>query len=241
MLRCLAVVAPNGKNGETFMKIGIFTAMEKESRSFLQHAEKQFFIGAFTVYQLKLANHDAFLCCPPSVGEIAASAACQMLISHFGVEVVLNFGVVGSLTQSAAVLSTMYVGSVVHYDMDLREIDPVPLGRYTCFDDIAVNCDENLLKKAQLVAPLPIVRCASADKFVGSPQAKMQLNAQFGADICDMESAGVLFCCKFNNVPCLLVKCVSDSLVGESGEYMQNAEEAANGFFVFAEKLAAQL
>lgn len=223
------------------MKIGIFTAMEKESRSFLQHAEKQFSVGTFTVYQLKLANHDAFLCCPPSVGEIAASAACQMLISHFGVEVVLNFGVVGSLTQSAALLSTMYVGSVVHYDMDLREIDPVPLGKYSCFDDIAVNCDENLLKKAQLVSQLPVVRCASADKFVGNAEVKKQLNAQFGADICDMESAGVLFCCKFNNVPCLLVKCVSDSLLGGGGEYMQNAEKAAEGFFDFAGKLVACL
>lgn len=223
------------------MKIGIFTAMKKESRSFLQHAEKQFSVGAFTVYQLKLANHDAFLCCPPNVGEIAASAACQMLISHFGVEVVLNFGVVGSLTQSAAVLSTMYVGSVVHYDMDLSEIDFAPLGKYSCFDDIAVNCDENLLKKAQLVAPLPIVRCASADKFVSSAESKRQLNAQFGAEICDMESAGVLFCCKFNNVPCLLVKCVSDSLMGAYGEYMQNAEKAAEGFFEFAGKLAAKL
>lgn len=241
MMLVVQCVLRRTANGETFMKIGIFTAMEKESRSFLKHAEKHFSVGAFTVYQLKLANHDAFLCCPPSVGEIAASAACQMLISNFGVEVVLNFGVVGSLTQSAALLSTMYVGSVVHYEMDLREIDPLPLGRYTCFDDIAVDCDEKLLKKAQLVAPLPIVRCASADKFVGDSQSKKQLNEQFGADICDMESAGVLFCCKFNNVPCLLVKRVSDSLVGASGEYVQNAERAAEGFFDFAGKLAAKL
>lgn len=223
------------------MKLGIFTAMEKESRSFLQCAQEKIKVGRFDVFKLALGKHEAYLCCPPTVGEIAASAACQMLISHFGVQAIINFGVVGSLTHDVSVLSTVFVNSVVHYAMDTAQIDDVPVGRYLCFENIWVDCDANLIQKALQVQNLPTVRCASADKFVVDVEEKSYLSKTFDAQICDMESAGVLFSCKFNNVPCLLIKCVSDSLVGGYGEYEQNAEKAAQGFFAFAQKLAELL
>ena len=223
------------------MKIGIFTAMQKETVSFLKKDTPKIQVGEFSVYTLKLGKHDAYLCCPPSVGEIAATAACQLLISQFHVDVILNFGVVGALDESTTLLSTVYVDSVVHYDMDLRYIDNLPVGRYSCFSDISVSCDRSLLNKALSVAELPLVRCASADKFVGEEDSKTALRAKFGAKICDMESAGILFACKFNKIPCLLVKCISDSLTGGKTEYCENAQNAARGFFQFAEKLAAVL
>ncbi len=223
------------------MKIGIFTAMEKEATSFLQNATEKIAVGSFDVYAMKLGKHDAYLCCPPSPGEFAASSACQLLISKFGVDVILNFGVVGSLTKEISLLSTVLVESVVHYGMDLSQIDNVPVGRYGCFDDVAVKCDEALLKKALEVENSPLVRCASADVFVGTSQQKTALCADFGAQICDMESAGVLFTCKFNNVPCLLIKCISDSLSGGHGEYRQNVLKATAGFFDFAKALASKL
>ena len=223
------------------MKIGIFTAMEKEAVSFLKPDTHKIQVGGFSVYKLKLGKHDAYLCCPPTVGEIGAAAACQLLISQFHVDIILNFGVVGALNKNTSLLSTVYVESVVHYGMDLSEVDNIPVGRYGCFDDVAVQCDKLLLSVALSVAQLPCVRCASADKFVDRAEEKTALNTQFAADICDMESAGILFTCKFNNIPCLLVKTVSDSLSGGYTEYVQNVQNATHGFFQFAEKLAAAL
>ena len=223
------------------MKIGIFTAMEKEAASFLHDGAIKESVGGFSVYQFSLGKHSAVLCCPPSVGEIAASAACQLLITKYNVDCILNFGVVGALTEKASVQSFVYVGDVVHYDMDTSSVDDYPVGGYGCFDDVAVKCDGTLLAKALKVNKLPVVRCASADKFVGAPEAKTALNRDFGAEICDMESAGVLFACKFNNVPCLLVKCISDSLVGGYKEYCENVHAACQGFFQFARELAEHL
>ena len=223
------------------MRIGIFTAMQKEAASFLSRTTQQKRCGAFDVYSFSLGAHDAYLCCPPTVGTIAASAACQLLISEFKVDVILNFGVVGALTEKTSLASTVLVSSVVHYAMDVSAVDNIPVGRYGCFDDVAVPCDERLLNIAQQVENLPLVRCASADVFVDSAEDKAALNANFGAEICDMESAGVLFACKFNNVPCLLVKCISDSLFGGYGEYLENVNRATEGFFQFAEKLAHNL
>lgn len=224
------------------MTIGIFTSMEKEARSFLAKGDcVKCMDGLFAVYKFTLAGRDAVLCCPPSVGEIAASAACQLLITKYKVDVILNFGVVGALTDKTSLMSTVLVESVVHYDMDTGVIDKLPVGRYGCFDDVAVECDKTLLKRALSVVDLPVVRCASADKFVAEPAAKSALNTNFGAEICDMESAGVLFACKFNAVPCLLVKCISDSLFGGCSEYALNSVKATEGFMSLAEAIIANM
>ena len=223
------------------MTIGIFTAMKKEAASFLHSDAVKEMVGDFAIYQFALGSHTAVLCCPPCVGEIAASAACQLLITKYNVDCILNFGVVGALTPKASVQSFVYVKDVVHYDMDVSIVDGFPVGQYDCFDDVAVRCDETLLNKAININSLPAFRCASADKFVGTVDGKTALNINFGAEICDMESAGILFACRFNNVPCLLVKCISDSLTDGYGEYCNNAEKACNGFFDFAKRLANKL
>lgn len=223
------------------MTIGIFTAVDTEAQSFIDAGAVKEADGAFAFYRMPICGHDAVLCCPPTVGEIAASAACQLLITKYGADVIFNFGVVGALTEQSSLLSAVLVDSVVHYDMDTSSIDNVPAGKYECFDDVAVPCDRGLLTSALSVVDLPVVTCASADKFVADPEQKKRLNAQFGAQICDMESAGVLFTCKFNNVPCLMVKCVSDSLFGGSGEYEQNAVKAAENFMSLATAICANL
>lgn len=224
------------------MTIGIFTAMDKEARSFLKEGTYvQSTYGDFKIYKFKLANHDAVLCCPPNVGEIAGASACQLLISKFNAEIIFNFGIVGALTEQSSLLSAVLVKSVVHYDMDTSVIDKLPQGRYGCFDDVAVDCDKTLINKALAVVDLPVVTCASADKFVADPEQKSMLATAFGADICDMESAGVLFACKFNNVPCLMVKCISDSLFGGTNEYKQNCLKAAAGFMTLASKICENI
>lgn len=224
------------------MTIGIFTALEKEADSFLRQCKAiRMNDGHFSVWEFMLGGCNAVLCCPPSVGEIAASAACQLLISKYKVDIILNFGIAGALTDQTALLSTVFAKSVVHYTMDTSAVDGIEKGRYQFFDGIAVECDRDLLAAGQSVCDLPAVRCASADKFVADPQEKQDLSDRFGTQICDMESAGVLFTCKFNGVSCLIVKCISDSLCGGADEYEQNSRKAANGFFDYAQKLALTL
>ncbi len=222
------------------MKIGIFTAMQKEAVSFLQNATKVN-DGSFSIYTFQLGKHQAVLCCPITVGEITATASAQLLISKYNVDMILNFGVVGALTEQMSLCSTVLVESVVHYDRDLSSVDNVPVGKYDCFDDISVPCDKTLLQKALEVQQLPLVRCASADKFVSDKETKSYLNKQFGADICDMESAGILFTCRLNNIPCLLVKCISDSLFGGHTEYRLTVHDVTKGFLQLATKLTENM
>lgn len=240
MQNCCDNAKSVGIDGEYTMKIGFFTAMEKEAASFVENVKPQK-IADFVVYEFALGEHDAVLCMPPSVGEIAAAAACQLLISRYNVDCVLNFGIVGGVTEQMSSEKAVYVGSVVHYDMDTSQIDKCPVGYYECFDGTIVYCDKALLDKALNILPLPVVRCASADKFVADPKQKSLLASRFDADICDMESAAALFVCKFNNVPFLSVKCISDTLFGGENEYWQNAKNMSEMLRGLSEKLCRSL
>ena len=64
------------------------------------------------------------------IGEIYAAGATQLLISRYGVEAVINFGVSGSLIEEVGVLNTVLVEGIVHYDFDLSPIDNVSVGQY---------------------------------------------------------------------------------------------------------------
>ena len=220
------------------MKIGIVVAMQKELDPFLQGKEFCYEqVKNFTVYKFDMAGKQVFAVLPMSVGEICAASATQMLITKYDVDAIINFGVVGALTREISLCSMMLVDSVVHHQMDTTALGD-ELGRYTCFEGVNIYPDRKLLDLAQKVDPtLPLVRCASGDKFVDSVADKQALNNLFGADICEMESAGIVICCKLNDVPCLLVKVVSDSLSGGAGEFMENVHKASQKFASFVDKL----
>ena len=162
------------------------------------------------------------------IGEIAAAAATALLIDRYEVEMLVNFGVVGGLTETMTLTKTCVIRDVVHYDFDLSGIDAVLPAQYPGFDGIRIPADEALMQKALRICPdlLPVT-CASADKFVGNPEDKQRLHTLYGADICEMESAAVLLTCLRSGVPCLLIKAVSDGLTGGGAEYYAELQKAA--------------
>lgn len=161
-------------------------------------------------------------------GEIAAAAGVQLLISVCRVDMILNFGVVGGLTPDMAQTRTCIVEQVVHYDFDVSEVDGVEVGRYPEYPTVYIPTTPELVAKATAIRPeLKKVICASGDKFVGDPQKKQDLHTRYNADICEMEAAAVVLTCNRHQVPCLLIKTVSDSIEGGADEFHQALESAS--------------
>ncbi len=176
------------------------------------------------------------------VGELAAAAATQELISRYGVELLVNFGVVGGLTEEMASTRSCIVEKIVHYDMDLSECDPVPVGQYPGFDSIYLLPTQELVEKAVAIQPeLKRVICASADKFVGDPDKKRALHDAYGAEICEMESAGIVLTCLRNQVPCLFIKTVADSISGGAEEFYDVVKATSAICLEIAEKIIKEL
>lgn len=176
------------------------------------------------------------------MGEIAAAAGTQYLISAYDVDLVLNFGVVGGLTEAMALTKACIVEKVVHYDFDISPIEPVEVGRYPQYPNVYISTDRALMEKARQLHPeLTPVICASADKFVAEAEQKRALYNRYGAQICEMESAGIALTCERNAVPCLLIKVVSDSITGGAEEFKTSLDKAAAMCFDIADEIVGEL
>ncbi|OLA32042.1 MAG: 5'-methylthioadenosine nucleosidase [Firmicutes bacterium CAG:137_57_8] len=191
-------------------KIGMIVAVEMKAvleRYGTPQEEKEYPGYRVLVYEAEDYIIYALNC---GAGEIAAAAATQFLISQMQVDFIVNFGVVGGLTEEMTKTKMCVVESVVHYDFDTTEVDAVEV------------------EKAENLQPdLKRVVCASGDKFIGNPEKKKEMHRVFGADICEMEAAGIVLTSNRNRVPCLLIKIVSDSVSGGAEEFRRELEHAA--------------
>ena len=214
------------------MRIGLMIAIERELKAFLESGteirEEQ--IGKRTVYRAAMEGHE--VCAMLSgYGQIDAAATTQLLISCAKCEMILNFGVTGALDPGLKVEDLLVVEKVCHYDYDVSPIDPVKKHQYEEYPDEFIPLDRGLAELARRV--IPEVRTAvdaSGDRFVENREDKLEL-AALGCGICDMEIAAIARICERNGVPCLSLKCISDTFDGDGGDFNANVTRSAEKAF----------
>ena len=224
------------------MKIGLIIAIERELKSFLGNGSEieALSVGRLTVYRTKLYGHEV-LAMLSGYGEIDAAAATQLLITWGGCEAVFNFGVTGALDPLLRVEELFVVRRVCHYDFDVSPIDPVKKHQYAEFPDEFIPLNAGLIRKALSVMPsLREATVASGDRFVEAQADKRELRA-LGCDICDMETAAIARICALNNVPCLSVKCISDTYDGTGTDFEKNVISSASKAFRLLLKIIQSL
>ena len=223
-------------------KIGMVVALRKEVLPFLEESGAKMTmerVGKYSVCRFELGEKELFIV-ESGIGEIYASGATQMLITKYGVEGIINFGVCGSLVEEIEVLHTVLVEGIVHYDFDLTAIDPVEVGQYPGMD-VVIPCKNELMDLAKSLRPeVKGVICASADKFVADEGIKEDLHERFGASICEMECAGVALTCMNNEVPFLVLKAVSDGK-GGAEEFMEMVKQASKAYISFVYEILEKI
>ena len=193
--------------------------------------------SGYTIYKYKLGNDNLFVI-HSGAGEIPAAMTTQFLISKFNVDLIVNFGVVGGLTHEMKLARTCIVESVIHYDFDTSEVDGCEIGRYLGYPTAYIPTTVNLVNKAIEIEPtLKRVICASADKFIARGEKKEELHNIYKADICEMEAAGIVLTCNKNEIPCLLIKTVSDSITGGASEFKKSINESAKIYIEITRKI----
>lgn len=220
------------------MAIGLVVAIEMDAvlRKYGMPAD-EITAGGFSV---KVYENEAFTlyAVDAGAGEISAAVSTQFLISNFHVNMIVNFGVVGALTEDAKTAQLCLVERVIHYDYDTTGWLNLPRGQYPGQESPYISASRSLMEAAMQVAPnLRPVTCASADKFVDAEADKRELNSRYGAQICEMEAAGIILTCNRNGVPCLLLKAVSDSLTGGGKEFMAEVGRVSELCFEIVDKV----
>ena len=195
-------------------RIGIIVAMKSEFEALYDKiGEKQetITVGSREIYHYVNGTLDLYVT-DTAEGEIQAAMMTQYLITKFDVDMILNFGLCGSLKSEFKCKDLVLVKEVVHFDFDITALNPnMKVGQYPERDEIFFKTDELLRKEVLNIENIKEVRVASSDKFIGEEGMKRRLISDFNADVCEMESAGITITALSNHVPCLLIKCISDN------------------------------
>ena len=177
-------------------------------------------------------------------GEIAAATATQMLIDRYKVDLIVNFGVVGALVNADELGcgGLCVVEKVIHYDFHTEGWLNLPVGQYPGYASPFIETDQELCKQTlELIPDARAVVCASADKFVDRAEDKQTLRENTDAQICEMESAGIVLTCRRCGVPCLLIKAVADTLMGGGKEFFRELERVSLLCFDALDKVVEKL
>lgn len=205
------------------MKIGLIVAIETDSIfAYYKEREQLDAPAGFDVYRIHSGANEIYVI-HTGMGEIAAASGVQYVITKYGVDVIVNFGVVGGVTSEMKKQKVCVIDRVVHYKYDCSEFMDLKIGQVADHPSIYLPTDKKLVEKAlELYPDLKVATCCSGDKFVATETEKMSIHVNFDGDVCDMESAGIVLTCEANGVPCLLLKAVSDGLAdGAKGFYAE--------------------
>jgi len=223
-------------------KIGVVVAVE--IGAVLKKYGEASRIEAIRGYTVREYSGEKFdlLVVDSGAGEIAAATATQLLIDRYDVDLILNFGAVGALTEAMRTSELCVIKSVVHYDFDTTGWLNLKTGQYPDKDSEYLSTTAELVDRVCELDPsiVPVV-CASADKFVDKAADKAHLRYSYNADICEMESAGIVLTCLRCGVPCLLIKAVSDTLIGGGAEFLRELERVSLVCFDVVDRLLYEL
>lgn len=201
-------------------KIGLLIAVEIESllKSNFTYTHMEH-VGKFDIYCYEM-NGNQIIAIHSGCGQIKAAAATEILISLYHVDFIINFGIVGALTEEIGLQQVCLIDNVVDYAFDTSEADGCEVGRHLEYPSVYLKTDEKLIKEALKIIPyLRKVNCASGSKFVSTPEEKARIHRDFNCDIIEMEAAGILLTADMHNVGVLFIKGISDSLHGGKEEF----------------------
>ena len=217
----------------SIMRIGILGAEQQET-ALLQDVlnGKMKKIATATFYEGNIGELEVVLV-HSGIGKVNATIATQILITEFKVNYVINTGIAGSLDPSLNIFDIVCSIDAIEHDVDATffgyERGQVPQSKspfypsdpylaqlmLKAFSSIKMDAkvtgrfspdDANIVKHIKLV----MGRIASGDIFVTNKSMKERLHKDTEAICVEMEGAAVAHTCVANNVPYLILRCISD-------------------------------
>lgn len=213
------------------MKIGIIGAMQMEVdelKEALSNTTNVEYSGVtFVCGKMNEVEVVAAVC---GVGKVFAAICAEAMILKFGVDMVINIGVAGSLTKDLGVLDVALADQVVQHDMDTSPIGD-PVGLLSGINEIFLKTDAKMRALMQecledkkinyLVGTI-----ATGDQFIATDEKRVWIRNHFGAIAAEMEGGSIGHVCYINKVPFLILRSISDS-DGGAMDYQTFAEKAA--------------
>lgn len=195
-------------------RIGIIFAMKEELDSLLKYLkiEKEYNIFDLKFYEGMIHNNYCILT-ESGVGKVNSARCTQILIDNMDVDMIINIGVAGGISEKLKVCDIVIGEKLVQHDFDItafnHEKGYIPnVGVYIDSDTYLVNVAKECInnKKYNVVSGI----IASGDIFCTESWMSKKINTKFNALCVEMEGASIAQVCYLSNIPFIVIRSISD-------------------------------
>lgn len=230
-------------------KIGIIGAMEIEveilkqkllSRSAHTFNGMEFVCGTLNEKETVIVRS--------GIGKVNAAVCAQLMADKFNVTHIINTGIAGAMARGLGVLDMVVSTDALYHDFDVTGFGYKPTVIPQMRDSVFA-ADRALLSAAeQAFAQLSggimqghkllAGRVASGDQFISSREAKSRIRTLCNPACVEMEGAAIAHTAYLNNIPFVIVRCISDMADdGEEASYKFNDKTAAEMSAALVQKI----
>ncbi|RXJ99413.1 5'-methylthioadenosine/S-adenosylhomocysteine nucleosidase [Arcobacter sp. CECT 8986] len=196
-------------------KLAIMGAMEEEIEPLLEYFDdiKVTEYADNKYYEVNLDGLEVVIAYS-KIGKVFASLTASTMIEKFGCDTLLFSGVAGAVNSELKIGDLVIADKLCQHDLDIvafgHPYGYVPGGKV--FVDTSKEIRE-VAKKVALENDIKVLEgtIATGDQFVNSVERKDFILDTFKADALEMEGASVAVICDALNVPCFILRAISDS------------------------------
>lgn len=216
------------------MIIGIIGAMEEEVALLKQDMDVQETVEAASMSfcKGKLCGRDVVVV-RSGIGKVNAGVCAQILVDRFGVNVLINTGIAGSLDAAIDIGDMVISTDLVEHDVDATGFG-YPVGQIPRMETFSFPADKALVEKAKAAneEANPDIhtftgRIVSGDQFVSSSEVKEHLVHTFHGMCTEMEGAAIAHAAYLNQISCVIIRAISDKADNSATEDYPTFERKA--------------
>ncbi len=222
-------------------KIGIIGAMDVEISIFCNEMEKN---GSLKKTECgNLVFNEGNLCgknvvvVKSGIGKVNAALCAQRLVLQFGVEKIINTGIAGAIQENLHIHDMVVSTDAVYHDMDATafgyEPTEIPQMHTSAFDadEKMIAAAEKAFAQSESAKKYKLIRgrIASGDQFISYAEQKEHIEEICSPACVEMEGAAIAHACFLNQIPFVILRCISD-----------NADDSYEVTYSFNEKIASE-
>ena len=168
------------------------------------------------------------------VGKVNAALCVQRLILQFGVTHIINTGIAGAMAHGLKVQDLVVSTDALYHDMNavdfgykITEVPGMKCSDFPASQEL-ITAAEKAFASLEESKGHSIVkgRIATGDQFIASKELKAQIMKNCSPVCVEMEGAAIAHACYLNNVPFIIIRCMSD-MADDAGEKTNDFNEQA--------------
>ena len=213
------------------MRVGIICAGDREVAPFLpiisecKTTEK----AMLKFYEGKISGVEVVVLFS-GVCKVNAAIATQILIDTYHVNVIINAGVAGGMSQELEIFDTVISTEVAYHDVAsniLTEFHPWLETVFFKADQELLDMSKEAVNKFEENYKVFWGRMVTGEAFIAD-EGRQKINEQFAPLTVDMETASIAHVCYVNEIPFIAIRSITDTATHSgTGHFEGNCEKAA--------------